>query len=508
MDDELSGEVDFDFFDEGDRRSPVRNVSKSPLNTTVNGKPPIPLSSKSPASANVSDKHGEDRNSSPVDDYSSDDSSSTHSYSSDSENNENIVNSDVVTSVNARLPSADSGGRKNSPRARRRRRRRKSESDGSSSRRSDSEDSDRGSSSAYSDGQEGEDKNEHSLKPSDIERRKAWGRQSKGKTSQYKTETQSSDSRETRPKSNYNRAVSRKSSSKPQQRVSKSLSDSGSDSYTSDSDSDSSSESHKSNTDSEITDVSPLHSADSSPVMKRKNRKHVSVISAPQREYKPYKELPDTSDVPVQRPAEGTMEFKLLMQAVVELDSEKQKRIKSSTRRVVFAPPNSSFHREKNNYSFSNMQARNIDQENERLLQEIIRKRLPRKKKEQTYTQANPVRRLPNSAVNRLKEQRRIEQENLAFLQRLQNIKPTRGLTKKEQLTEYRRQMQYGVPSGSWRARSPQTPPSTCKSSVRSMSSMSSVQSLASTTTSGSRSRPQSAKKITRDMRPAWDERW
>lgn len=413
MDDELSGEVDFDFFDEGDRRSPMRNISKSPLNSTVNGKPPIPSSSKSPASANVSDKHGEDRNRSPVDDYSSDDSSSTQSYSSDSDDNENSAkNSEAFRLINARLPSADSGGRKNSPRARRRRR--KSDSDGSSSRRSDSEDSDRGSSSAYSDGEEDGDKNENSPRPHEVEKRKAWHGESQRNTSEYKTESKSSDSRETRPKSSYKRAVSRKSNSKPQRQVSKSLSDSGSDSYSSDSDSDSSgSESHKSNTDSEITDVSPLQSADSSPVMKRKNRKHVSVISAPQREYKPFKELPDTSDVPVQRPAEGTMEFKLLMQAVKELDSEKQKRIKASSRRVVFAPPNSSFHREKSNYSFSNMQARNIDQENERLLQEIIRKRLPRKKKEPTYTQPSPVRRLPNSAVNRLKEQRRIEQENL-----------------------------------------------------------------------------------------------
>ncbi|KAM6941753.1 cilia- and flagella-associated protein 97 [Lycodopsis pacificus] len=44
-----------------------------------------------------------------------------------------------------------------------------------------------------------------------------------------------------------------------------------------------------------------------------------------------------------------------------------------------------------------------------------------------------------HSAVNRQREQRRIEKENLALLKRLESVKPTPGLIRSEQLKDYQR---------------------------------------------------------------------
>ncbi|XP_020499505.1 cilia- and flagella-associated protein 97 isoform X3 [Labrus bergylta] len=109
--------------------------------------------------------------------------------------------------------------------------------------------------------------------------------------------------------------------------------------------------------------------------------------------------------------------------------------------------------RNRKNYSFTNDQVRCIDQENQRLLRELSRLSpgpsagSSAGKKSHMYKNSPPIR-LSHSALNRQREQQRIERENLAFLKRLESVKPTPGLKRSEQLADYQRQIEYlGGPS-------------------------------------------------------------
>lgn len=97
--------------------------------------------------------------------------------------------------------------------------------------------------------------------------------------------------------------------------------------------------------------------------------------------------------------------------------------------------------RQKKNYTFSNEEAKRIDRENQRLLHELTRKatRPPVKPKK---ISAETVR-VYHSTLNRQREQERIERENLAFLKRLEAVKPTVGLKRSTQLYDYQRQMAF-----------------------------------------------------------------
>ncbi|XP_029008393.1 cilia- and flagella-associated protein 97 isoform X2 [Betta splendens] len=109
--------------------------------------------------------------------------------------------------------------------------------------------------------------------------------------------------------------------------------------------------------------------------------------------------------------------------------------------------------RNRKNYSFSNDEVCRIDRENQRLLRELSRLSpgprpgsVARKKANMANT--SPSIRISHSALNRQREQQRIERENLAFLKRLESVKPTPGLRRSEQLANYQRQVGYlGAPS-------------------------------------------------------------
>ncbi|KAK5865842.1 hypothetical protein PBY51_020081 [Eleginops maclovinus] len=109
--------------------------------------------------------------------------------------------------------------------------------------------------------------------------------------------------------------------------------------------------------------------------------------------------------------------------------------------------------RNRKNYSFSNDEAQRIERENHRLLRVISRHSpAPRpgsSARKNTHTASkSPIIRLSHSALNREREQQRIERENLAFLKRLQSAKPTTGLKRSEQLQDFQRQAAYlGAPS-------------------------------------------------------------
>ncbi|XP_042341444.1 cilia- and flagella-associated protein 97 isoform X2 [Plectropomus leopardus] len=109
--------------------------------------------------------------------------------------------------------------------------------------------------------------------------------------------------------------------------------------------------------------------------------------------------------------------------------------------------------RNRKNYSFTNDEVQRIDRENQRLLRELSRHSPGSRPGSQTrkkthLTNKSPHIRLSHSALNRQREQQRIERENLAFLKRLESVKPTPGLKRSEQLQDYQRHAGYlGGPS-------------------------------------------------------------
>ncbi|KAL8207340.1 UNVERIFIED_CONTAM: hypothetical protein K2H54_054877 [Gekko kuhli] len=140
------------------------------------------------------------------------------------------------------------------------------------------------------------------------------------------------------------------------------------------------------------------------------------------------------------------------------------------------------------NYSFTNEEVRGIDQENQRLLKELAKHSgKPRSKSASLKKPSGPAPKLYHSAINRQKEQQRIDRENLqkqsvlysscyirrqghrddpsmdemthtprAFLKRLEAVKPTVGMKRSEQLMDYQRQMSYlnAAPSAPRRGKS------------------------------------------------------
>ncbi|XP_067885507.1 cilia- and flagella-associated protein 97 isoform X5 [Heterodontus francisci] len=119
------------------------------------------------------------------------------------------------------------------------------------------------------------------------------------------------------------------------------------------------------------------------------------------------------------------------------------------------------------NYTFSNEEAKRIDCENQRLLQELTRKATKPAAVRSKTAMPSTVR-VYHSTLNRQREQERIERENLAFLKRLEAVKPTMELRRSNQLLDYQRQMSF-VESYSQRSR-PTTSGSMSRLSSRSSS--------------------------------------
>ncbi|XP_050003278.1 cilia- and flagella-associated protein 97 isoform X1 [Alexandromys fortis] len=104
------------------------------------------------------------------------------------------------------------------------------------------------------------------------------------------------------------------------------------------------------------------------------------------------------------------------------------------------------------NYSFTREEVRQIDRENQRLLKELSRQaEKPGSKSTIPGRSIGHPPKLYHSALNRQREQQRIERENLALLKRLEAVKPTVGMKRSEQLMDYHRNMGYLNPSPSVR---------------------------------------------------------
>ncbi|XP_074084958.1 cilia- and flagella-associated protein 97 isoform X1 [Macrotis lagotis] len=134
-----------------------------------------------------------------------------------------------------------------------------------------------------------------------------------------------------------------------------------------------------------------------------------------------------------QKALHDTLDLNQLLKAFLQLDKKEQK---FSVDRPSPAP--------KKNYSFTKEEVRQIDRENQRLLKELSKQaEKPRAKSTIPRKPVVPPPKLYHSALNRQKEQQRIERENLALLKRLEAVKPTVGMKRSEQLMDYHRHMGY-----------------------------------------------------------------
>lgn len=193
--------------------------------------------------------------------------------------------------------------------------------------------------------------------------------------------------------------------------------------------------------DDTVTDVTPLSSPDVSPQQ--------SFDLAP----------PTSTESTLPVPPTDTLETGDGQQLDVNMDGEEPSAVPSVGRRLdrvllLSTPGNtsassirSSASRRHTNYTFTSNEVRRIDRENQRLLHELSRSTTRSSSRSTRRSSATPFR-LYHSALNRQREQQRIQQENLAFLKRLESVKATPGMNRLEQLTDYQRQSGYlGIPT-------------------------------------------------------------
>ncbi|OWF53901.1 cilia- and flagella-associated protein 97-like [Mizuhopecten yessoensis] len=235
----------------------------------------------------------------------------------------------------------------------------------------------------------------------------------------------------------------------------------------------------KSGSDSEMTDVSPLPSPKHSP---RSHNGHANV---------------QYEDVPNIKLDNKQLDLSVLMDAVQEIEQEQQRRerLKLNSRRVMFAPPKAKLTSEHGNFTYDQSRTQTIEKENQRLLKEIMKHVGPKKKQSQRVKAEPFIQRLTPSAVNRKREQRRIESDNMQMLRRLQTTQSTRGMSRDEQLTDYKRTVLYGVPVAA-------VQPYEGSMGQRTRSLTSVFSSTTGSTMHSKRSRPCSAKSTTSTLRP------
>ncbi|GAB6021506.1 hypothetical protein CHUAL_004111 [Chamberlinius hualienensis] len=122
----------------------------------------------------------------------------------------------------------------------------------------------------------------------------------------------------------------------------------------------------------------------------------------------------------------SAIDMKFLSKAVsdLQLQDNKQRLIESrSSGRQLTRLSTSVVSRPRKNMTFSNDEVRRIDMENKFLLRKIIEAQKPRNvlKKSQTPLVAS-------STINRMRDFKKIESENLMLLKKLQAVKPTKSL--------------------------------------------------------------------------------
>ncbi|XP_003469240.1 cilia- and flagella-associated protein 97 [Cavia porcellus] len=143
-----------------------------------------------------------------------------------------------------------------------------------------------------------------------------------------------------------------------------------------------------------------------------------------------------------QKVLHDTMDLNHLLKAFLQLDKKEPQKHHFDQPSVV----------PRKNYSFTREEVRQIDRENQRLLKELSRQaEKPGNKSAIPKRLSGHPPKLYHSALNRQREQQRIERENLALLKRLEAVKPTVGMKRSEQLMDYHRNMGYLNPAPSSR---------------------------------------------------------
>ncbi|XP_005726849.1 cilia- and flagella-associated protein 97 isoform X1 [Pundamilia nyererei] len=249
---------------------------------------------------------------------------------------------------------------------------------------------------------------------------------------------------------------------------------------------------HTADSDDSVTDVTPLSSPDTSPLQSL-DLNVTEVEEESHKEEQPQQSVPSSG----LRNIQDDDSDQDVDECSLNLESQ-------LGRKLVFHYPGG---RNRKNYSFSNEEVRRIDLENQRLLRELSRlspgPRSGSAPVKKSHGASNSPRiRLTHSAVNRQREQQRIERENLAFLKRLESVKPTPGLRRSEQLADYQRQAGYLGGSSFPICRS--TTKKDRSSSRTTSAGPRSVNSRASLPSTDSSSRPSPRSKKTGAARAAW----
>ena len=112
-----------------------------------------------------------------------------------------------------------------------------------------------------------------------------------------------------------------------------------------------------------------------------------------------------------------TMDLKLLMQAVLEMEQQESLARQPKTQKPSsIPPPPGPLAQPRKNYSFSNDTTRTIDKENQRLMQQIIKNAVQAKQAKQRarskMVQPTHQNKITSAAINRKREQQKIEAEN------------------------------------------------------------------------------------------------
>ncbi|XP_077000370.1 cilia- and flagella-associated protein 97 [Tamandua tetradactyla] len=135
-----------------------------------------------------------------------------------------------------------------------------------------------------------------------------------------------------------------------------------------------------------------------------------------------------------QKVLHDTMDLNHLLKAFLQLDKKGPQKQHLDHPSVI----------PRKNYSFTREEVRQIDRENQRLLKELSRQaEKPGSRGTIPRRSIGHPSKLYHSALNRQREQQRIERENLALLKRLEAVKPTVGMKRSEQLMDYHRNMGY-----------------------------------------------------------------
>ncbi|XP_028599598.2 cilia- and flagella-associated protein 97 isoform X1 [Podarcis muralis] len=185
-----------------------------------------------------------------------------------------------------------------------------------------------------------------------------------------------------------------------------------------------------------VTDVTPLSTPDISPIqsfeLAASNDKKLKV----KRQENVSQELyePDLDHKCHQKVLQEAVDLNHLLKAFLQLEKKEQQKLVLDQSSIG----------SRKNYSFTNEEVRQIDRENQRLLKELTKHSAkPRSKSTSLKKPSGPAPKMYHSAINRQREQQRIDRENLAFLKRLEAVKPTAGMRRSEQLMDYQRQMSY-----------------------------------------------------------------